>query len=117
MLPKYRRYLRLIVGSSSFWCNRCMAADEGRERVLAGSGVNFRYKPCEDGRFSRAEASAPLEAKEKTMSSRHSVPINGAPSGIGAVDADCIPRAGSGGRAAGRNSRPARLALRRGIRL
>jgi signal transduction histidine kinase len=116
-IPKYRRYLRLIVGLPSFWSNRFMAADEGRERALAGSAVNFMCKPCEDGRFSRTKASALLEAKEKTMSSRHSVPITGALSGIGAVDAGCFPRASSAAQPAGRNRRRARAALQRGIRL
>jgi hypothetical protein len=36
LIPKYRRYLRLIVRSPSFWCNRFMAALKDREQALAG---------------------------------------------------------------------------------
>jgi signal transduction histidine kinase len=50
------------------------------------------------------------------MSSGYSVPISGTPSGIGAVDADCFPGAGSGARPAGRSRRRARTAFQRGIR-
>jgi len=94
-----------------------MAADEVRKQTLAGSAVNFMYKPCDEGRFSGAETSAPLQPKEKTMSFRHSVPSIGAPSGIGAVDADCFARGGSDTRLAGRDRTRARAALRREIRL
>ena len=51
------------------------------------------------------------------MSSRHSVLITGAPSGIGAVDADCFARGGSDAGPVGRDRRRTRAAFQRGIRL
>src|ERR1700720_655758 len=51
------------------------------------------------------------------MSSRHSVLISGAPSGIGAVDADCFARGVSDAGPVGRDRRPTRAAFQRGIRL
>ena len=51
------------------------------------------------------------------MSFRHSVPNIGAPSEIGAVDADCFARGGSDTRLAGWDRRRARAAFQRGIRL
>ncbi len=51
------------------------------------------------------------------MSSRHSVLITGVPSGIGAVDADCFARGGSGAGPVGRVRRRARAGFQRGIRL
>jgi len=51
------------------------------------------------------------------MSFRHSVLITGAPSGIGAVDADCFARGGSDAGPVGRDRRPTRAAFQRGIRL
>jgi signal transduction histidine kinase len=51
------------------------------------------------------------------MSSRHPVLITGAPSGIGAVDADCFARGGSDAGPVGRDRRPTRAAFQRGIRL
>jgi signal transduction histidine kinase len=43
--------------------------------------------------------------------------ITGAPSGIGAVDADCFARGGSDAGPVGRDRRPTRAAFQRGIRL
>jgi len=51
------------------------------------------------------------------MSSRHSVLITGAPSGIGAADADCFTRGGSDAGPAGRDRRQTRAAFQRGFRL
>ena len=45
LIPKYRRYLRLIVGSPTFWCNRFMAAHEHREQALAGSALRGMRSP------------------------------------------------------------------------
>jgi signal transduction histidine kinase len=51
------------------------------------------------------------------MSSRHSVLITGAPSGIGAVDADCFARGGSDAGPVGPDRRRTNAAFQRGIRL
>jgi signal transduction histidine kinase len=51
------------------------------------------------------------------MLSRHSVLITGAPSGIGAVDADCLARSGSDAGRVERDRRRTKIALQRGIRL
>ena len=51
------------------------------------------------------------------MSSRHSVLIAGAPSGIGAVDADCFARGGSDAGPLGPDRRRTKAAFHRGIRL
>jgi signal transduction histidine kinase len=92
-----------------------MAADEGRDQALAGNAENFVCKRCENARFSGAEASAPWEAKEMTMSSRHCVLITGAPSVIGAVDADWLAKGGSDARPALRVRNQARAAFQPGI--
>ena len=51
------------------------------------------------------------------MSSRHSVLITGASSGIGAVGVDCFARGGSDAGPVGRDRRQMRAALQRGTRL
>jgi len=51
------------------------------------------------------------------MSSRHFVLIAGAPSGMGAVDADCFARGGSDAAPLGRYRRPTRATFQRRIRL
>src|ERR1043165_2818317 len=58
-----------------------------------------------------------LKPKEKTMTSRHSVLITGAPSGIGAVDTDCFARGGSDTGPVGRDRRRTKAVFQRGVRL
>src|SRR5262249_12365636 len=97
-------------------CNRFMAADEGRVHALAGSAVNFTYKPCDRGRSAGALTLSTFRPKEETMSSRHSVLITSAPSRIGAVDADCFARGAADAGPVGRGRRRTKAAFQRGIR-
>ena len=64
-----------------------------------------------------ATLSTSRDQRRKTMPSSHSVLTSGAPSGIGAVNADCFARGGSDARPVGRDRGRTRAEFRRRIRM
>jgi DNA-binding NarL/FixJ family response regulator len=50
-IPKYRRYLRLIVESPTFWCKRFMAVQQHREQALASPlrGMRIPFVSVHEG--------------------------------------------------------------------